>query len=263
MSRAGQRGKQVAATQGPAMQREEDGAAGGGAEGDEPQTGQVTSAEPALTELTRMFQSFLELQRDRDENQRREMAKTEQSLRVLGHQINQLQLDVEAVFLQVLKTDSPGKTSLYYTDSGVCKVPPESIVQPGAKQRCYFEKIPGTACGAVGVMTYDIATLQDKAVERLAIMFSVPFNNGFFNKEIALGFFDLCQGCTKSLQNLMEEGTSQQFTWGMASHTKLEYKGDNYIIEGFMSDDDESVIRVEIRDANHSDQFGFGKKYQP
>ncbi|KAG9331985.1 hypothetical protein JZ751_016261 [Albula glossodonta] len=167
------------------------------------------------------------------------------------------------IYVENNTNDSKLINPQYYTDSGECKVHPECIVQPGAAQRCYFEKIPGAPCGAVGVMTYDIATLQDKAAERLAIMFSVPFSNFFFNRVIALGFFNLCQGCTKSLQNLMYEGPCQHFTRGMASHTKLKYKGNNYIIEGFMSDDDESVIRVEIRDANHSDQFGFGKKYQP
>ncbi|KAG7488318.1 hypothetical protein MATL_G00032540 [Megalops atlanticus] len=63
-----------------------------------------------------------------------------------------------------------------YTYSGYCADPPQPTVTQGETEICSFRKTTGTACGAVGLLTYDITNDQRESVERLAIMFSVPFD---------------------------------------------------------------------------------------
>ncbi|KAJ8348796.1 hypothetical protein SKAU_G00273850 [Synaphobranchus kaupii] len=44
-----------------------------------------------------------------------------------------------------------------YTYSGYCYDPPQPTVKKGVTEVCAFGHTKGTICGAVGVLTYDIA----------------------------------------------------------------------------------------------------------
>ncbi len=53
------------------------------------------AADAAITAPSRMFESFMRYQRERDDRQERETARREQHYKVLSHQVTQMQLDLE------------------------------------------------------------------------------------------------------------------------------------------------------------------------
>ncbi|KAJ8277163.1 hypothetical protein GJAV_G00072120 [Gymnothorax javanicus] len=95
-----------------------------------------------------------------------------------------------------------------YTYSGYPYNPPQPTVPNGVTEVLSFGHTKGTACGAVGVLTYDItADRKTKAVKRLAVMFSVPFDYASFENWFALGLSDINQACDQSLYDLMYNST--------------------------------------------------------
>lgn len=72
---------------------EEDGAIGGDTEHTEP-TPDPATADPAINRMAKMFESFMEVQRARDERLE-ESSRQAHQFQVLTHQVTQLQLDVE------------------------------------------------------------------------------------------------------------------------------------------------------------------------
>ncbi|KAG9331982.1 hypothetical protein JZ751_016258 [Albula glossodonta] len=134
-----------------------------------------------------------------------------------------------------------------YTYSGYCHDPPQPTVGKGVTEVCAFGHTKGTARGSVGVMTYDIATAQEEASKRLAIMFSVPFNYNQYENVFALGVFDTTQPCDESLYKLMYYGNAETFTRANASGSELSYKGKTYTMRGTMSPIAKSIIKVELR----------------
>lgn len=73
---------------------EEDGAIGGSTEHTEP-TPEPATTDPAINRMARMFESFMEVQRARDERLEKESSRQAHQFQVLTHQVTQLQLDVE------------------------------------------------------------------------------------------------------------------------------------------------------------------------
>lgn len=73
---------------------EEDGAIGGDTEHTEP-TPDPATADPAINRMAKMFESFMEVQRARDEWLEKESSRQAHQFQVLTHQVTQLQLDVE------------------------------------------------------------------------------------------------------------------------------------------------------------------------
>uniref|UniRef100_A0A0E9X0L9 Uncharacterized protein n=1 Tax=Anguilla anguilla TaxID=7936 RepID=A0A0E9X0L9_ANGAN len=105
-----------------------------------------------------------------------------------------------------------------FTDSGHCYGAPQPTVEKGAVATCSFAKIYGVPCGAVGVLTYDITEdRKTKAVERLAIMFCVPFNYIFYTNLFSLGLFDIREKNDKDLFESMYHKTKPEFKRGMGS----------------------------------------------
>ncbi|XP_039525008.1 uncharacterized protein LOC120477466 [Pimephales promelas] len=78
------------------VQDVDQGAIGGDPEASE-QPAEVPSAggDAAVMALSRMFESFMRYQQERDERQERETVRREQNYKVLGHQVTQMQLDME------------------------------------------------------------------------------------------------------------------------------------------------------------------------
>ncbi|KAL7873625.1 hypothetical protein AOLI_G00126960 [Acnodon oligacanthus] len=67
-----------------------------------------------------------------------------------------------------------------YTYSGYCYHPPQPTIGKMMKEACSFSKTPHTACGSVGVLTYQIISNEGKHAGELAIMFSVPYDYNQF-----------------------------------------------------------------------------------
>ncbi|KAG9331986.1 hypothetical protein JZ751_016262, partial [Albula glossodonta] len=63
--------------------------------------------------------------------------------------------------------------------------PPQPTVQSGETVKCSFNKTAGAARGAVGVMTYDITNSSNEVFQRLAIMFSVPYDYNLYENYFA------------------------------------------------------------------------------
>lgn len=74
----------------------EKGATGGAVDDFHPGIHPVMSAENSLVTMSKMFESVMQLQVERDKRQERETAKQEQKFSVLTHQVTQLKLDLEA-----------------------------------------------------------------------------------------------------------------------------------------------------------------------
>ncbi|XP_036374633.1 DELTA-actitoxin-Afr1a-like [Megalops cyprinoides] len=136
-----------------------------------------------------------------------------------------------------------------YTYSGYCSDPPQPTVTQGETEICSFRKTAGTACGTVGLLTYDITNDQRKTVERLAIMFSVPFDYTYYDNWLALGLFEADYKCNELLYKQMyyDEGT---FKREKATGAEILYtnKDKKYTVRGTMSPAAKSILKVEFWD---------------
>ncbi|XP_061096831.1 DELTA-sagatoxin-Srs1a-like [Conger conger] len=141
-----------------------------------------------------------------------------------------------------------------YTFSGYSCTPPHLTLGKAAKGICTFGSGEG-AIGAVGVLTYDINEgLREKAVKRLAIMFSVPFDYNLYQNWFALGFFEPDTSCDEALYNLMyyQEGP---FKREKSSGSEIRFESERYSVKGAMSPMGKAEMKVEFWDDDYFDQF--------
>lgn len=71
----------------------------------------------------------------------------------------------------------------YYCKSGKCVFLGKDTLFPGERDHTIFAKKPFTACGSVGVLTYE---LDDNLSSRLIILFSNPFNYLLYDRFFAM-----------------------------------------------------------------------------
>ena len=75
-------------------------------------------------------------------------------------------------------------------ESGKTHSPPQPTVRPLKTEVCNFTKEGGAACGAVGVMTYDLYHRDHRdSGEKVAVMFSVPYDNNMYKNWFAVGVY--------------------------------------------------------------------------
>ncbi|XP_036372316.1 DELTA-sagatoxin-Srs1a-like [Megalops cyprinoides] len=136
-----------------------------------------------------------------------------------------------------------------YTYSGYNHDPPQPTIKPRTMEACSFSKTGGTACGSVGVLTYDIWRAEgDQADGRLAVMFSVPFNYDFFKNMFAIGKFDTSFACDESLYKKMYYNDSNNFICRRGTGNSVEYVADNLTVKATMSPQAKSILKVEVWD---------------
>uniref|UniRef100_A0A8C3HHY5 Uncharacterized protein n=1 Tax=Chrysemys picta bellii TaxID=8478 RepID=A0A8C3HHY5_CHRPI len=70
-----------------------------------------------------------------------------------------------------------------YCFSGWVRIDPVPLIPPGSSGTSIFVKTSDTACGSVGVLSYESDTFT------LAIMFSVPYNRLQYYNEFAIELF--------------------------------------------------------------------------
>ncbi|XP_030592682.1 DELTA-stichotoxin-Hcr4b-like [Archocentrus centrarchus] len=123
------------------------------------------------------------------------------------------------------------------------------VIDPSSTGSALFMKTPNTACGAVGVFTYDLRNKSTvESTEKLAVMFSVPYDFNLYSNWCAVGIFDKSKECNYDLYYQMYNKTDKAFTRGKAG-PGLNYKKDQITIMALMTDSYEPVIEVEVRDA--------------
>ncbi|CAB1341725.1 unnamed protein product [Coregonus sp. 'balchen'] len=137
-----------------------------------------------------------------------------------------------------------------YMSSGYCYHPPQPTVRTTKTEVCSFTKDDDTATGAVGVLTYDLFHMQSRVCsERMAIMFSVPYDYNFYKNWLGVGVFEVARACDKQLYNHMyNEKDFSKFARSEARGSGVEYKAQHVDLRATMSNVGKSIIKVELYD---------------
>lgn len=135
-----------------------------------------------------------------------------------------------------------------YLDSGNCHSPPQPIVSPLKTEVCNFSKTAGKASGAVGVLTYDVLERgKTKATERVAIMFSVPYDYNFYENWAAIGIYDVSKECDEKLYKEMYYNKEQQnFVREKGNGCCLKFEGKDLVVMCTMSPMGRAIMKVEL-----------------
>ncbi|XP_073720686.1 tereporin-Ca1-like [Misgurnus anguillicaudatus] len=140
-----------------------------------------------------------------------------------------------------------------FTFSGHCCSLPEPTISSNKTGICAFTKTEFSARGAVGVLTYDLCHMENQACsERMALLFSIPFDYVLYDGMWAVGVFDITRECDKALYYSMYEGKQTGFIRENAKVSEITYKGETVELKATMSNVDKAIIKLEIRDNNKS-----------
>ncbi|KAL7859540.1 hypothetical protein SRHO_G00146870 [Serrasalmus rhombeus] len=170
---------------------------------------------------------------------------------LLGTTIEQISRNVETernVAIQISNYSKKYilKNPRVITTSGYTHSPPQPTVRKETRESCAFTKRPHTACGSAGVLTYDICVdNKSKAVKRLAIMFSVPYDYNQYENRFALGLFEASQSCDESLFNMMYNGNGP-FIRDKCSSSEQKYSEQNFTLKGTMSPRAQAILKMEF-----------------
>lgn len=137
-----------------------------------------------------------------------------------------------------------------YMSSGYSCHPPQPTIRSTKTEVCSFTKNDNTATGAVGILTYDLFHMQNRmCTERMAILFSVPFDYQRYKNVLGVGLFESGRGCDKALYNHMYEGKDlSQFTRIEAAGSGITHKAHNVELRATMSNVGKAIIKMELYD---------------
>ncbi|CAB1459715.1 unnamed protein product [Pleuronectes platessa] len=133
--------------------------------------------------------------------------------------------------------------------SGLVQSPPEPTVCPLKTELCNFTKTSGKASGAVGVLTYDLfEKYQSTPREKVAIMFSVPYDYGKYKNWVAVGIFPHGKEVNEALFNEMYYNKEDGFKRMEGTGSGLTFEGPSLDIKATMSPIGEAIMKVEVWD---------------
>ncbi|MGH0191076.1 UNVERIFIED_CONTAM: hypothetical protein FKN15_054472 [Acipenser sinensis] len=132
-----------------------------------------------------------------------------------------------------------------YTFSGYNVDPPHPTINAKTTAVCSFSKTSFTACGAVGVLTYDVIKNND-AVECIAMMFSVPFDYNLYKNLFAIGSFSVGTSCDNALYIRMYQEWVEGFIRGQATDGIIKFTGKAVEIKATMSPAGRSIMKIEV-----------------
>uniref|UniRef100_A0A672FE88 Actinoporin-like protein n=1 Tax=Salarias fasciatus TaxID=181472 RepID=A0A672FE88_SALFA len=139
----------------------------------------------------------------------------------------------------------------WYMDSGSCASPFPPTIRSNALESAVFIKTPNTARGAVGVVTYDLLNNDNKqSREKIAIMFSNPYDFNLYSNWYAVGIFHKSKECDEHLYHEMYNETSDSFIRSKPDGRVLSYRGKEVTIKATMSDAYQPVMKVELSETN-------------
>ncbi|XP_028454814.1 DELTA-thalatoxin-Avl1a [Perca flavescens] len=137
-----------------------------------------------------------------------------------------------------------------YTKSGFCKSPLPPTLGPSESGKAQFNKTSFSARGAVGVFTYDIQNeSKEECLEKVAVMFSVPYDYIMYSNMYAVGAFDNNRKGDEILFEEMCNNTNPQsgFVRGKAKDSQsLTHKGEHVTVRATMSNSATSVVKVQV-----------------
>lgn len=135
-------------------------------------------------------------------------------------------------------------------NSGFCKHPPQPTIRSNAAEVCSFIKDDHTATGSVGLLTYDLFHKQSKVCsERMAIMFSVPYDRNLYKNRLAVGMVNQSQACNEKLYDQMYDGK------GLTVFSRCENSSNGLVVNAqyvdlraTMSTNGKAIVKVEVYD---------------
>ncbi|KAI4889954.1 hypothetical protein NFI96_028645, partial [Prochilodus magdalenae] len=131
-----------------------------------------------------------------------------------------------------------------FTSSGYSHRPPHPTIQKRTIEACSFTKTKGTACGAVGVLKYEICKHDDNHwVGDLVIMFSVPYDYNLYENWFAIGISKEHVSCDEHLFNQMYYDNGS-FTRAKSTGNEIKFTGKHSYVKGTMSPASKSIINA-------------------
>ncbi|KAF1373508.1 hypothetical protein PFLUV_G00239610 [Perca fluviatilis] len=137
-----------------------------------------------------------------------------------------------------------------FLESGCCVSPPQPTVRPLKTEVCNFSKTSAKATGAVGVLTYDLFERNsNSAKEKIAIMFSVPYDYNVYKNWMALGIYNVDKECNEALYKEMYYSKEQTgFVRQEARGSGLTFEGKTLDIKATMSPMGKAMLKLEVWD---------------
>ncbi|XP_061838217.2 uncharacterized protein [Nerophis lumbriciformis] len=137
-----------------------------------------------------------------------------------------------------------------FMSSGFCHHPPQPTIRSTHTEVCSFIKDDHTATGAVGLLTYDLFHMQSRvSSQRIAVMFSVPYDHNLYKNRLALGVLEQSHNCDKKLYDQMYEGKDlSHFSRADATGSGLVFSANYVDVRGTMSTVGKAIVKVEIYD---------------
>lgn len=135
-------------------------------------------------------------------------------------------------------------------NSGFVFNPPQPTLRTTLTEICSFVKDDHTASGAVGVMTYELFSMQNRTcTELLAVMFSVPFDYNFYSNWLGVGIFESSRACDEKLFDLMYNNKDfTNFVRHEADGCGIVFRGKMLDVRGCMSDEGKAIVKLELYD---------------
>ncbi|KAK2833951.1 hypothetical protein Q5P01_017840 [Channa striata] len=140
-------------------------------------------------------------------------------------------------------------TPRIYTESGSCEKPLPAVIGVSSSGSALFVKTPHTACGSVGVFTYDLYHHPSKQNRgKMAVMFSNPYDFNLYSNWFAVGVFDMSKQCDHDLYKEMYNNKEKGFVRGQAKCGCLNHTSHAVTIRATMGDSYQPVIKVQVFD---------------
>ncbi|XP_027140885.1 DELTA-sagatoxin-Srs1a-like [Larimichthys crocea] len=136
-----------------------------------------------------------------------------------------------------------------YMNSGFCAQSLPLTLEPSSSGNALFTKTPHGARGAVGVFTYDLLDKStNESTEKIAVMFSVPYDFNLYSNWYAVGIFHKFTECNHDLYHKMYNNSDNSFVRGKAGGLCLKHKNNRVTVVASMSDSYQPVMKVEVKD---------------